>query len=78
MDHLYLRLAWSYLEPEEGVFDWSRIDEVVEKYVPLGYGISFRITCKETGTYPGSVGQQKNDVMYATPVWVEKAGQKEQ
>ena len=76
MDHLYLRLAWSYLEPEEGVFDWSRIDEVVEKYVPLGYGISFRITCKETGTFPGSVGQQQNGVMYATPVWVEKAGAK--
>jgi hypothetical protein len=76
MDHLYLRLAWSYLEPEEGVFDWSHIDEVVEKYVPLGYGISFRITCKETGTYPGSVGQQHNGVMYATPVWVEKAGAK--
>jgi hypothetical protein len=76
MDHLYLRLAWSYLEPEEGVFDWSYIDEVVEKYVPLGYGISFRITCKETGTYPGSVGQQKDGVMYATPVWVEKAGAK--
>ncbi len=74
MDHLYLRLAWSYLEPEEGVFDWTRIDEVVEKYVPLGYGISFRITCKETGSYPGSVGQQQNGVMYATPVWVEKAG----
>lgn len=76
MDHLYLRLAWSYLEPEEGVFDWSHIDEVVEKYVPLGYGISFRITCKETGTYPGLVGQQHNGVMYATPVWVVKAGAK--
>lgn len=76
MDHLYLRLAWSYLEPEEGVFDWSYIDKVVEKYVPLGYGISFRITCKETGTYPGSVGQKKDGVMYATPVWVEQAGAK--
>jgi hypothetical protein len=76
MDHLYLRLAWSYLEPREGEFDWHRIDEVVEKYVPLGYGISFRITCKETGTYPGVVGQQRNGVQYATPLWVEEAGAK--
>jgi len=76
MDHLYLRLAWSYLEPEEGIFDWHYIDDVVEKYVPSGYGISFRITCKETGTWPGSAGQQQNGVMYATPVWVEKAGAK--
>ena len=76
MDHLYLRLAWSYLEPIEGQYDWHRIEEVVAKYVPLGYKISFRITNKETGTYPGSVGQELNGVQYATPAWVEKAGAK--
>ena len=76
MDHIYLRLAWSYLEPGEGEFDWSYIDRVVEKYVPRGYKISFRITCSETGRYPGSVGEQVNDVQYATPSWVEKAGAK--
>ena len=76
MDHLYLRLAWSYLEPEEGRYDWHRIDEVVDKYVPLGYKISFRISSKETGKYPGVVGQQLNNVQYATPVWVQKAGAK--
>lgn len=76
MDHLYLRLAWSYLEPAEGQYDWHRIDEVVAKYVPLGYKISFRITSKETGTYPGSVGQEQNGIQYATPTWVEKAGAK--
>ena len=76
MDHLYLRLAWSYLEPKEGIYDWHRIDEIVAKYVPLGYKISFRITSKETGTYPGSVGQELNGVQYATPIWVQKAGAK--
>lgn len=74
MDHLYLRLAWSYLEPEEGKFDWSRIDEVIEEYVPKGYGISFRITGKETGSYPYAVGQQQNGVNYATPIWVKNVG----
>jgi len=74
MDHLYLRLAWSYLEPVEGEFDWSYIDRVVEKYVPLGYKISFRITCSETGSYPDRVGEQVGNVQYATPSWVEKAG----
>ena len=76
MDHLYLRLAWSYLEPEEGKYDWHRIDEVVAKYVPLGYKIAFRITSKETGSYPGTVGQELDGVQYATPVWVMKAGAK--
>ncbi|MFA6484498.1 MAG: beta-galactosidase, partial [Bacteroidales bacterium] len=76
MDHLYLRLAWSYLEPKEGAFDWSYIDKVVEKYVPKGYKIAFRISCSETGTYPNSVGEQVDGVQYATPSWVEKAGAK--
>jgi hypothetical protein len=76
MDHLYLRLAWAYLEPEEGKFDWSYIDNIVEKYVPLGYGISFRISCKETGGKPNSVPEEVNGVFYATPSWVEKAGAK--
>jgi hypothetical protein len=26
MDHLYRRLAWAYLEPEEGKYNWSYID----------------------------------------------------
>ncbi|MDD4193314.1 MAG: DUF4832 domain-containing protein, partial [Mangrovibacterium sp.] len=76
MDHLYLRLAWSFLEPEEGKYDWRRIDEVVEKYVPLGYHLAFRITSKETGTFPASVGQELHGVQYATPTWVAKAGAK--
>ncbi len=76
MDHLYLRLAWAYLEPEEGKFNWSYIDNIVEKYVPLGYGISFRISCKETGGKPNSVPEEIDGVFYATPSWVEKAGAK--
>lgn len=76
MNHLYLRLAWSYLEPKEGQYDWHRIDEVVQKYVPLGYKISFRISSKETGTFPGAVNEQVNGVQYATPYWVAKAGAK--
>jgi hypothetical protein len=76
MDHLYLRLAWSYLEPKEGKYDWSYIDKVVEKYVPKGYKISFRISCSETGKYPSSVGEEVDSVQYATPSWVEKAGAK--
>lgn len=76
MDHIYLRLAWSYLEPEEGKFDWTDIDRVVAKYVPQGFKISFRISCSETGTYPDSFGEQVDGVNYATPSWVKKAGAK--
>jgi hypothetical protein len=76
MDHFYLRLAWAYLEPEEGKFDWSYIDDVVEKYVPQGYKISFRISCKETGSAPESVPVEIDGIRYATPYWVKQAGAK--
>ena len=62
MDHLYLRLCWAYLEPEEGKYDWCYIDDIIEKYVPLGYGISFRISTKETGEAPGSVPKEINGI----------------
>jgi len=76
MDHLYLRLSWAFLEPEEGKFNWTYIDDIVDKYVPLGYKISFRISCKETGPAPTSVPQEVDGIRYATPYWVKLAGAK--
>lgn len=64
MNHLYIRLAWSYLEPEEGKFNWALIDEVTDKWTAKGYSISFCITAKETG------------ISHATPEWVKNAGAK--
>ena len=69
MDHLYIRLAWAYLEPQEGRFDWPVIDRLIDKWVGHGLGISFRISCKETST--DRVEQQ-----FATPKWVMEAGAK--
>ena len=62
LDHLYLRLAWSFLEPKDGQYDWAVIDRVIEKWVAKGYGISFRITCRETG------------LRYAVPRWLVDRG----
>jgi hypothetical protein len=69
MDHLYLRLAWAYLEPREGRFDWDVIDRIIDKWVGHGLGVAFRISCKETST--DRVEQQ-----FATPKWVIEAGAK--
>jgi len=62
---IYLRLGWSFLEPEEGKFNWELIDTVINKWTAKGYNISFRITCKET-----------DNLIFATPEWVKKAGAK--
>ncbi len=63
---VYLRLAWSYLEPEEGRFEWSLLDTPVQKWLSKGKQVAFRFTTSE-----GSPRQP-----YATPRWVEKAGAK--
>jgi hypothetical protein len=64
LNDIYFRLAWSYLEPEEGHYNWILLDSVVNRWVGRGHTISFRITCKET------------EIVYATPEWVRKAGAK--
>jgi Domain of unknown function (DUF4832)/Beta-galactosidase len=69
MDHLYIRLAWSYLEPREGEFNWEFIDTMIEKWTANGLGIAFRISCKETST-------DRIEQQYATPLWVKEAGAK--
>jgi hypothetical protein len=66
MDHLYLRVPWSLLEPQQGQINWKLLDDIVEKWKAKGYSFSFRITCKETSE------------PYATPEWVRVAGAKGQ
>lgn len=65
LNSVYLRLAWSFLEPQEGKFNWQVIDTVINKWTARGYKISFRITCKET-----------TEPVFATPEWVKDAGAK--
>jgi hypothetical protein len=61
---IYLRLAWSYLEPEEGRFNWSIVDAPAQRWIARGKQVAFRITASESG------------LAYATPKWVEQAGAK--
>lgn len=60
----YLRLPWSMIEPEEGVFDWATIDTPAQRWIAKGGQIALRFTCSEDWMY------------YATPKWVEDAGAK--
>jgi len=69
MDHVYIRLAWAYLEPEEGRFNWDIIDNIIRKWTKKGLRIAFRISCKETST-------DRIEQQFATPRWVMEAGAK--
>jgi hypothetical protein len=63
---IYLRLAWSYLEPEEGKFNWSIVDTPMQRWVAKGKQVAFRFSCSESDS----------NQPYATPEWVRKAGAK--
>ena len=64
LDVAYLRLGWSYLEPEEGKFNWSVVDTVAQRYIKQGHKIALRLTCFES------------EIRFATPRWVKDAGAK--
>src|SRR5436190_16683073 len=40
LNDIYLRLAWSYLEPHEGVYNWQLIDSITNRWVGWGHTIS--------------------------------------
>jgi hypothetical protein len=63
LDYMYLRMHWSLLEPEEGKFDWSMIDNCVKKWVPKGYRLVIGVCTKQ-------------NLLYGTPKWVVDAGAK--
>jgi len=61
---VYLRVPWSYVEPEEGVFNWALLDTPAQRWIARGGKVAFRISCSESW------------LRFATPEWVKKAGAK--
>ena len=61
---IYLRIPWSYIEPEEGVLNWSVVDGPAQRWIRKGKQVAFRFSCCESW------------MRYATPEWVARAGAK--
>lgn len=62
VSHVYMRLAWSYFQPEEDIFDFSMIDSMIERCKQQDMQVALRITSAESG------------MEYATPKWVFDKG----
>ena len=62
LNHLYLRIDWADIEPEEGRFDWKWLDDIFDEWSRYGYRFSFRVCCFVSNT------------PYSTPKWVRDAG----
>jgi hypothetical protein len=58
---VYMRLAWSYLEPQEGRYNWAILDTAMQKWVQAGKQVAFRFTASESGQEAGE---------FAMPRWV--------
>jgi hypothetical protein len=61
---IYLRVPWSFLEPEEGRFNWSLFDTPARRFGAKGHKIAIRVTSTESW------------MRFATPRWVQEAGAK--
>lgn len=61
---VYLRLPWSFIEQEEGRFNWEILDTPAQRWIDKGKKVAFRISASESW------------MRWATPEWVAKAGAK--
>ena len=44
---VYLRIPWSFVEPEEGKFNWEILDTPAQRWIQSGKKVAFRITSTE-------------------------------
>jgi len=65
LDHMYFRFDWSDIEKEEGVYDWSELDDAIAKWGKEGYHFALRLCTFESN---------RPTIPYATPKWVFDAG----
>lgn len=64
LNHLYLRFDWGDVEKEEGVYDFSYLDEIMDKWGAYGYTFALRAV-----TYEGDPA-----LNHATPAYVFEKG----
>ena len=61
---VYLRVPWSFIELEEGKFNWELLDTPAQRWIEKGKRVAFRVSAEESW------------MRYATPKWVKDAGAK--
>jgi hypothetical protein len=61
---VYMRIPWTFIEPEEGVYNWTVFDTPAQRFISRGKKISMRINCCE------------HWIPWATPKWLMEKGAK--
>lgn len=70
----YSRFDWADIEPKSGVYNWSIIDNEIQKYKENGKKFAFGVMCANTNRSINTPDKGK----YVTPKWVFDAGAKGQ
>lgn len=61
--HIYIRFDWADIEKAPGEYDWSCIDDIMDKWSGYGLKFSFRLCTYENGS---------SNPVYAIPEWIAK------
>jgi hypothetical protein len=61
---VFMRVPWSFIEIEEGKYNWELLDTPSQRWIDKGKKVAFLISASESW------------MRYATPEWVKKAGAK--
>ena len=64
LSSVFMRVPWSFIEMEEGKFNWELLDTPSQRWIDKGKKVAFLISASESW------------MRYATPEWVKKAGAK--
>ncbi|MCL2774890.1 MAG: beta-galactosidase [Oscillospiraceae bacterium] len=80
----YMRFSWSDLNPEEGVYNWSIIDNAIENWKNCGKQFAFGVMSVNTSGAPKQIpdwifdkgmqytmgkGESSDDLSFYIPVW---------
>jgi len=65
---VYCRYSWAQLEPEEGLYNWKPMEQVLDFAASKGLPASFRIMCASQHSATG----------WVTPKWVFEKGAKDE
>ena len=61
---VFMRVPWSFIESEEGKFNWELLDTPAQRWINKGKKAAFLVSASESW------------MRYATPEWVKQAGAK--
>lgn len=65
LQEMFIRIPWAELEPSDNNYNWTIIDDAINRWEPKGFDFSFQIICSS----PYNLEYE-----YASPQWLKNLG----